>query len=160
MKLNVYFILLALSSMSLLSCDDDDKKSELPEALQQSFSKKFPTATLVEWEKKGAYYEADFIYNNTETSAWFALDGTWEMTESDILYSTLPAEVKTTFESSKYASWRVDDADQLERKDLETTYVLDVELGEQEMDLYYSKEGELIKAVVDTDSDDSHFPAQ
>lgn len=160
MKLNMYFALLALGSISLQSCGDDDnhKNPDLPVALQQAFSEKYPAATRIEWKIKGSYYEAEFIQNNAQSSAWFTPEGEWHMTETDLHYDALPAEVKTDFENSKYAQWRVDDVDQLERKGSEVIYILDIESGKQEMDLYYSKDGVLIKAVNDTDSDDIHTP--
>lgn len=160
MKLKMYFALLALGSISLQSCGDDDnhKNPDLPAALQQAFSEKYPAATRIEWEVKGSYYEAEFTQNNAQTSAWFTPEGEWQMTETDLRYDALPAKVKTDFENSKYAQWRVDDVDQLDRKGSEVIYILDIESGKQEMDLYYSKDGILIKAVDDTDSDDIHTP--
>lgn len=159
MRLKMYFALLALGSIALQSCDDnDDKSSNLPQALQQAFSEKFPSATRVEWEVKGAYYEAEFTQNNVSITAWFTPQGIWEMTETDIRYDALPVEVKATFESSTYAKFHIDDVDQLERKEQEVIYVLDVEFGKQEADRYYSKDGTLIKAVNDTDGNDQHVP--
>lgn len=60
---------------------------------------------------------------------------------------------KSAFESSEYAKWKIDDVDMLERLDMETVYVIEVESGKQEFDLYYSAEGILIKNVADTDND-------
>lgn len=156
----MYFAILALGGISLQSCDKDDNLSnaDLPVALQQAFAEKYPNATRIEWEMKGSYYEAEFTQDNVPASAWFTPDGGWEMTEMDIRYEALPAIVQTAFKSSKYAQWRVDDVDQLERKGMEMVYVLDVESGNQEVDLYYSKDGILIKAVNDIDDDDVHTP--
>ena len=161
MKLKMYFAVLALGSISLQSCDNDDEHENLnlPVAVQQAFSEKYPGATRVEWETKGAYYEAEFTQDKTDISAWFTPEGIWEMTETDIRYEALPIVVQSAFKDSKYATWRVDDVDQLERKEKETIYILDVESGNQEMDLYYSTDGILIKEVIDTDNDDTHQPS-
>ena len=79
------------------------------------------------------------------------------MTESEISYNELPEAVKTAFQASEYADWKVDDIDKLERNGMETFYVIEVETRsgniEKEADLYYSEEGALIKTVVDIDSD-------
>ena len=47
----------------------------------------------------------------------------------------------------------------LERVEMEPVYVIEVEQGKQEFDLYYAADGTLVKAVEDTDNDDEHRPA-
>lgn len=79
------------------------------------------------------------------------------MTETDLPYQALPAAVKSAFESSEYAKWKVDDVDMLERPDMEKVYVIEVESGKQEFDLYYSEEGILVKSVADTDNDSENY---
>ena len=162
MKLKIYTLLLALSvTWSLQSCDNDDDGSiAVPAELQSAFSSKFPNAANVKWETKSGYYVADF-YDGYEASAWFTQDGKWQMTETDIPYNALPQAVKTSFESSEYASWKRDDIDKLERTGVETVFVIEVEKQNQEVDLYYSADGTLIKSIVDTDDDNNeHLPVQ
>ena len=45
----------------------------------------------------------------------------------------------------------------LERPDMEKVYVIEVESGKQEFDLYYSEEGILVKSVADTDNDSENY---
>ncbi len=162
MKLKIYTFLLALSvTWSLQSCDNDDNDSiTVPAELQSTFSSRFPNAANVKWETKSGYYVADF-YDGYKASAWFTRDGKWQMTETDIPYNALPQTVKTSFESSEYASWKRDDIDKLERAGVETVFVIEVEKQNQEVDLYYSADGTLIKSIVDTDDDNiEHLPVQ
>lgn len=162
MKLKIYTLLLALSAMwSLQSCDNNDDDSiTVPAELQNALSSKFPNAANVKWETKSGYYVADF-YDGYETSAWFTQTGKWQMTETDIPYKALPQDVRTAFEKSEYASWKKDDVDKLEREGVETVFVIEVENQNQEVDLYYSADGTLIKSVVDTDDDkNGHLPVQ
>lgn len=157
MKLRNYALLLAVSALSLQSCDNDDDESiVVPIELQNAFSGMYPTVNQVKWETKGQYYVADFINNSFDASAWYTVNGQWHMTETDISYSALPLKVKTTFETSEYSKnpWRRDDVDKLERQGTETIYVIEVENGNNETDLYYSEEGILVKTVVDMDHDD------
>lgn len=156
MKLKIYTLLLALSvTWSLQSCDNDDDGSiAVPAELQSAFSSKFPNAANVKWETKSGYYVADF-YDGYEASAWFTQDGKWQMTETDIPYNALPQAVKMSFENSEYASWKRDDIDKLERTGVETVFVIEVEKQNQEVDLYYSADGTLIKSIVDTDDDNN-----
>lgn len=162
MKLKIYTLLLALCvTWSLQSCDNDDDNSiAVPTELQNAFASKYPNAANVKWETKSGYYVADF-YDEYEASAWFTQDGKWQMTETDIPYSALPQAVKTSFEKSEYASWKQDDVDKLERTGVETIFVIEVENQNQEIDLYYSADGTLIKSIVDTDDDNTgHLPVQ
>lgn len=157
MKLKMYFLLLAMGAFTLTmqSCDDDEDGITVPTELANALAEKYPEVKNAKWETKGTYYVADFYKDNYETSAWFTPEGVWQMTETDIPYNALPAAVKSAFESSKYADWHVDDVDKLERKGMETVYVIEVEQGKQEYDLYYTEEGILANEKVDTDDDDN-----
>ena len=80
------------------------------------------------------------------------------MTESDILFENLPKAIQTAFGESEYKDWRVDDVDMLERVEMETMYVIEVEKSKQEFDLFYAEDGTLIKAVEDIDNNDYYQP--
>lgn len=143
-------LLPALLGAVLVSCDSDhDRDFDVLPEVKNAFQSKYPTASNVKWEDKDGYNVADFTNNNKETHAWFDNKGTWYMTETDILYNDLPDVVKRSFESSAYATWKVDDVDMLEKKDLEKIYVLEVEQQEKEADLHYSSDGILIKTIAD-----------
>lgn len=156
-----HILLVALCAiLGLYSCDNNDNESiSVTSEVKAAFSSKYPNVKNVEWETKSGYYVADF-HNGYESSAWFTADGKWHMTETDIPYAALPDPVKSTFEGSEYASWRKDDVDKLERENVETIYVIEVEKTNQEVDLYYSTEGVLIKSIVDIDNDDHLPPTQ
>ena len=160
MKLRIYTLLIAFcAAWSLHSCDNDDDESiAVPTALQEAFSTRYPNVKNVKWETKAGYYVADF-YDGYEASAWFTTDGNWHMTETDIPYTALPDPVKSAFEASDYKTWKRDDVDKLERQGIETVYVIEVENQNQEVDLYYSADGVLIKSIADTDDhENEHLP--
>lgn len=166
MKTKFFSILMALLCVAGLQSCDNDENPPLPAELQNAFSERYPSATRVEWEVKSGYYVADFYDGANETSAWFSPDGTWYMTEKDLIYAELPDAVKSAFETGDYSGWTVEDIDKLEREGMETVYVIEVEMRsqgqEQEMDLYYSEDGILIKAIADIDDEDDGYlpPAQ
>ena len=64
--------------------------------------------------------------------------------------------VKTAFQQGEYSTWKVDDVDMIERRDVETVYVLEVEQGNSEVDLYYSPDGILVKTVLDAGGNDGY----
>ena len=106
------------------------------------------------------YSVVDFRWDGFEAEAWFGTDG-WVMTETDIPYQSLPEAVRTSFEASQYANWKIEDIDKVERLNTETVYVIEVESGETEYDLYYSSNGILIKDQPDQGgSDNPYLPEQ
>ena len=163
MKARITFLsMLAMAGMAMTSCDDDDDDRWQPDVqVVNAFEERYPGASRAEWESKydgnsGRYNVADFWYDGVECEAWFDDQGEWFMTEKDIRYEQLPQAVKTAHESGDYKDWQREDVDQLERRGMETIYVLDVEKkGFPDTDLYYAEDGSLIKAVEDRD-DNNH----
>lgn len=153
-------LLAALVATALWSCDSDDNfenEKSIPQEVRNSFAQKYPSASNTEWTNKGVYEVAEFTYNNIQASAWFDSKGTWHMTETDLSYSLLPQAIKDAFQASEYNTWKIDDVDMLERKGFEPIYVIEVELQENEIDLYFSAEGILIKTIVDNDNSNNDY---
>ena len=97
------------------------------------------------------------VWDGGEHSAWFnPLSAAWYMTETDVRYENLPEPVLAAHKAGKYADWRVDDVDKLTREGMETLYVIEVEKGESELDLFYSSTGILVKTVVDTGHEEDY----
>lgn len=161
--------LLMVSAAALLSagCDSDkggSRSDTVSPQVLKAFSELFPGAESVTWAVKGDYAVASFYWEGTRAaggpancSAWFDnAQGSWSMTETEIPYPALPEAVRTAFEASEYASWQRDDeVDVLTRSgEVEPEiYVIEVEQGGQEMDLYYSPDGVLVKTLADAGPD-------
>ena len=145
---------MGMFAMSACGDDDDDvKPGNLPAGVENAMKVQFPNAQNVKWEKKGAYVVADFIDARSEKEAWFTNDAKLAMTETDygkdLFY--LPSVVEKSFSEGEYGTWIVDDIDFYERTDKDF-YLIEVEkAGQREMDLYFSPDGVLIKAVPDSD---------
>ncbi|RRD59559.1 PepSY-like domain-containing protein [Tannerella forsythia] len=152
MKTKILFAL-AAGMFMMQSCNNDDHPLAQTDNVEAVLAAKYPSAKNVEWKTQGAYKVADFKNNNTSTVAWFDQQAQWQMTETDIPYNALPAAVKSAFQASEYATWKIEDVDKIERLNMETVYVIEVEKGNKEVDLYYSPTGVLVKTVVDTDND-------
>ena len=149
MKLKVFLAMLVMgvSAWTLQSCDndDDDDWVTVPAELTRSLADKHPQATRVEWEAEGGYYVADFYEDGWEKSAWFTPDGTWQLTETELRFMDLPDAVQTAFRNGGYATWEIEDVDRVERPDREVVYVIEVEQFDQEVDLFYTADGILVK---------------
>ncbi len=71
------------------------KKNEAPANAKANFSKSYPTATKVKWEKEHGKYEVSFMQNGKEMSVLYNASGAVEETETKIAVSDLPAKSKT-----------------------------------------------------------------
>lgn len=154
MNVKSIFLVGTLACAALFTaCDDDDNDdilySNIPDKAITNLSQLYPDARQVEWDIEKDYFVADFHDGKHEVEAWFDQTGAWIMSETDITYNELPKAVINSFESSLYASWRIDDVDLLEQSGRGNIYVLDAESGEQEMTLHYSENGDLINEVPD-----------
>lgn len=172
MKRNLFAItLLVLSMLLLVACNQDSglKHSEPNTKSINSLTALYPSATDVTWRVKGQYDIASFKLpasaprqagtsqgdNEIDMEAWFvSQDGSWRMSkESEMDFDQLPEAVQKAFKQSIYAEWKVDDVVRLEREGAETLYVIEVEQGNQEMHLFYSVDGILVRAEADLDDD-------
>lgn len=173
--LSLCHILLTGSFVLMTSCNDNDDlhsnpvPENIPEKVILELNAKYPNATNVTWSTKDTYAVANFYLASTRTgghkpnnTAWFNMAGHWNMTETEISYQQLPEAVKTAFEASPYASWRMDnEIDKLQRSDNnETLYIIEVSQKEgnveTEVDLYYTEEGILVKEIVNAEADNDY----
>lgn len=138
-------------------CDDNDHSPTITSEAEKAFSEKYPSATHVSWDQEGTYLVAEFQENSQASNAWFNTAGHWFMTETDQTWEQLPEAVKNAFQASEYSQWRIDDVDMLERNEAETVYIIEVEKGGQEFDLYFNNSGVFIQASVDSDDDYLHL---
>lgn len=160
MKKSVYILGMLLVLLGIACNDDDDPAWTPDEPVVRTFNQMFPLAQRVEWKTAGNYIVADFYYENQEKDAWFDKNGKWYMTETDLSFEALPEKIKTAFSNSEYSSWKVDDVDLLERIEMEKIYLIEVEQGNVERDLYYTEDGTLLKVIEDANGDDEHWPAE
>ena len=123
-----------------------------PENVVSAFKAKYPSAKRVEWKVKNTYQVAEFYDDLTEAEAWFDNNGQWVMTESDVKYKALPVVIRNSFETGEYGKWEVEDVDKLERVDIETIYIIETELEDQEVALHYLSNGTLVKTLMDNDN--------
>ena len=154
MKTKLSVLAFAMCGMlAFTSCDDDDNNYLPDQTITKAFDEKYPNAGKVEWETKGGYEVAEFHVSGNETEAWFDNKGNWVMTKTEINFGLLPEAVRTSLKDSEYKDWKTTDFDKLERYNAATVYVIEVEQGELEFDLYYTEDGVLLKAVPDDDND-------
>ena len=149
--------LLALCGLFVFaSCDDDDNKYQPDQTITKAFDEKYPDAGKVKWETKKGYEVADFHLSGNDAEAWFDPQGKWLMTKTEINYGLLPEPVRLDLAKNAYKDWKATDFDKLERAGAATLYIIEVEQGDKEVDLYYTEDGILIKTVADSDNNDDY----
>ena len=114
-----------------------------PDAVANAFTKKFPTAKKVRWDRENdTEWEAEFVIGKKEMSANFDLSGGWLETEGEIKEADIPANVLTVIKS-EFPGFEIEEALTLDNIDF-SGYEILVESKTSEFEVMISREGELI----------------
>ncbi len=132
------------SAFIFIACDKSEKAPN--STLDKNFSSMFPNAKHIEWEMEHGYYVAEFRDNGYDKEIWFDNSYSWVLTKTEY-ERKVPDAVKNAVNLTNYKDWRIDDADFIEMKDRNSFYIVEVEKGEAETDLYFSESGEFLKEV-------------
>ncbi|MFD2288329.1 hypothetical protein GJU39_03515 [Pedobacter petrophilus] len=124
---------------------DIDSKN-VPAAVKMAFSKAYPKAKDIDWEKKGITYKVDFDLGKTDHSAIYAATGKNISSEKDIPNNQLPAAIAKSIKA-KYPKGRIDDVDWISTGG-KITYKVDIE-GTPDVNVWYSADGKFIKELAD-----------
>ncbi|MEG1699703.1 MAG: PepSY-like domain-containing protein [Alistipes sp.] len=165
-------VILLASGFIFVGCSDDDatKQNTTAPAEQtvKAFQAKFPAAQNVQWAKKRGYDVATFTLKGTRAanvaapanSAWY-LEGTatCAYVDEEITLEQLKKDapkVAAAWEASprKKEGYLLEDIDVLTHATEAAVYKLEVEKGELEYELYYTKEGVLLREQADADETD------
>lgn len=133
-------LLIAFISVSLSALAVD-----VPRAVMEAFTKKFPAATEVKWGKENSKeYEAEFKLNGNQVSANFLPDGSWVETESAIHISDLPGAVAAAVKS-KYPNAVMVRAFKIEKATGAVAYETEFKTGNKKKELILNADGTLAK---------------
>lgn len=157
MKIQI-LAMMFIAALTFGACNDDNDKVSVPENISNALKNKYPLATNVEWEQKGNYLVADCRMNGKEVNVWFNSLAEWQLTETDFLWNDLPGVVQAAFNASEYARWERQDIDKLEYLSGNLLYVIEVEQGKTEYQLFYTADGTLTETKNVTGQDDTHWP--
>ena len=142
----IFLLALLTAGLAFQSCSDDDDLTNVPENISTAFQQKYPNITVTEWEKQGTGYKADFWNNGAEAEAWFAADGSWIRTETDVPNpnANLPQPIRD-YVTATYAGYYIEDADFVETTS-QAYYEVELERqGSADIYLNIKADGTLIK---------------
>ncbi len=159
----IFFGLVILIGVFGISMTID--KTEIPKAVKEAFSKKYPTAKKVEWETEEngeeetsasmeEEYEVQFKLNGNKTTAKFKADGSWLETESELKKSDLPQMVQTAI-AAQFSGYDLNEVELVETPEIAKAYEvkLENEKNDSEVKALFSPDGTLLSQKVKDKND-------
>ena len=120
------------------------KAAPLP--VTNNFASMFPNAKNIEWRDKVSDYQVFFVTDNTRCEAKFGTDGKWISTEKQIKNDSIPAAIKESLKSGKYADWILQSAYRLNFPDQPDQYHIVVTKNNMPNKiLFFDKSGQILK---------------
>ena len=145
-KLSIAGLLL----MGIVACA---QKKELPQSVNESFSKKFPSAKSVKWDKENeTEWEAEFKMDGTKYSANFDNDGTRKETEHEIKITDIPEHIQSVL-THEFPKCKIEEAE-ISETPLQTVYEFGIEFNDQDMEVAIDNNGKIVKKEIKKDEDD------
>lgn len=102
------------------------KSENVPTAVKESVTKKYPTAKVEEWEKEGENYEAELEMGKEEISVLLDTSGNILETETEIDVKDLPAAI-TDYISKHVKGKKIKEASKIVTSTGIVTYEAEVE---------------------------------
>lgn len=141
--------LLIAFSLTLGGYAQSVKENDVPVTVRSAFKAKYPHSKAEKWVKEENNYEAELTLNGKEYEAAFDANGKWIETEREIKSSALPKAVKDGLAKSKYSTWSVKEAVEIESPQYKLAYELELASGKEKVALYFTPDGEMVKEEKD-----------
>jgi hypothetical protein len=118
---------------------------EIPAAVKETFGTQYPEASEVTYEDNLVNVLVHFQLKGENMTASYNNKGRWKETEQYWSYDKLPDVVKDGFQKSKFADWKVIDANILYRPGGADRYRIKAEKNDiQKKYIYFNKSGRLV----------------
>ncbi len=144
MKSKIFFLAIALCMSSTIITAQDIRQGEVPSLILNNFKKKFPKAKDIEWEYKKNNYNVEFeIGLFSEFEAWYDKSGKLIKYSEEISERKLPKIIQKNIKKN-YTTYKIDDIEKV-TENKQVIYHIELEKGNDEIDLKYLENGKLIK---------------
>lgn len=135
-----------LLAICLFSFHSNGQIRKIPSKVTEALKTQYPNATSIEWSDKLSGYSATFTADDTKLVAHYKNDASWERTEEAIEFESLPEEVKTAKDKSKYSEWDTGIVEKILLPKDQVQYRVQVEKSDfQKKNLYFTPDGRLLK---------------
>lgn len=101
--------LILFSLFLLLNYSSKAQIFKVPDLVKQVFDRQYPDAKEVDWNGGIDNHIVVFKLNEKKFKASYTGSGSWNFTESKVLFDSLPKSVQQNFKDSKYKEWTVKD---------------------------------------------------
>lgn len=118
--------------------------AKVPASIKTNFTKQFPKAEQVKWEKEDGNYEAGFKQGSDKMAATYKPDGTFMESEVTIPAKSLPASVQE-YVKAHYKGAAIKEAAKITKASGEINYEAEV----NKMDVLFDADGKFLKEVKD-----------
>lgn len=119
-------------------------QKNIPAAVKTAFTKAYPTATKVKYEKEDGNYEVSFVDKGNEISVIYDARGILKESEQELKISALPASV-TAYMKEHYKGMPVKGAAKITKTDGSINY----EAALKGKDVIFDANGKFLKEVKD-----------
>lgn len=116
----------------------------IPAAVKESFAKKFPDATNIRYGMENKDYEVSFKDKGVGMSANFNSSGEWLETETVMIESDLPKDVKTSV-ATNFVGFMISNISKVEGPDNVSNYEMDLKKAKVGYEVKFSPKGEILK---------------
>jgi hypothetical protein len=132
-----------------LNNQDRQQQREIPAEVSSALKEKYPNvkSSDINWNKEGENYQAEFINKGLKYQVVIDGSGNWLATETEMTRSELPDKVKEGLKNSEFSSWDVKEVEKRESPQAKSQYIIEVEKGSQDFDVYFDQNGKVLKKI-------------
>ena len=123
-------------------------ETEVPKAVKENFSKKYPAAKEVKWKKEGADFEAKFDMDKKELEAIFDAAGAFKMQEEEIKTAELP-KGSAEYCTKNFPDYKLHEAEKKIDAAGAITYEAELKKEKEKKEILFDSNGKFLSEVKD-----------
>lgn len=141
-----------LIALLLFSFTAFAQQVNVPKSAKDAFSKLYPKATEVKWDKENQGYEASFKLDGKNMSVILDKDGKVLETETAIEISQLPKGVEK-YVMNNFKGYKITGAAKIVKANGEELFEAEITKGKEKKDLFFDKNGKPEKKDVNKENE-------
>ncbi|MCX6245032.1 MAG: PepSY-like domain-containing protein [Bacteroidetes bacterium] len=142
----IFLMLSASVLLTIMAFPQEIAPAKVPGPVKQAFSKQFPAAKNISYEKLDQYYQAGFLQDGKQWFAIYDAAGKLQETQKTINPSALPKEI-TASVNKNFKGYTVVTAVKREASDKAVCYEMDLMKDQAGYQVRFSDKGEIMMKV-------------
>jgi hypothetical protein len=140
----IVVLLSACLLISLISFSQEILPEQVPSAVKDAFAKKFPDATFIKYKMDKKDFEVSFKNKGVGMAANFNSSGEWLETETVMIESDLPKEVKTSI-ATNFVGFIITEVAKIDGPNNVENYEVTLKKDKDIKEVKFSPKGEVLK---------------